>query len=100
MKEVVKLIIDGEQKIVVFLVMFGIINMLVEILDYLYKKNFEGVNEIINRLEVKYKQYVNEFYFIDEYKQKIQEFIKVQFDYICLYIKDIFILFEEKVILV
>lgn len=100
MKEVVKLIIDGERKIVVFLVMLGIINILVEIFDYLYKKNLEGVNEIINKLEVKYKQYVDEFYVIEEYKQKGLEVIKFYFDYICLYIKDFFILFEEKVVLV
>ena len=59
----------------------------------------EGANEIINRLEAKYKQHVNELYTTDEYKQKTQEFIKAQFDYIRSYTKDIFTLFEEKVIL-
>ena len=72
---------------------------MVEISDYLYKKNPEGANEIINRLEAKYKQHVNELYSTDEYKQKTQEFIKAQFDYIRSYTKDIFTLFEEKVIL-
>ena len=47
----------------------------------------------------KYKQHVNELYSTDEYKQKTQEFIKAQFDYIRSYTKDIFTLFEEKVIL-
>ena len=56
MKEVAKLITDGEQKIVVLSAMSGTTNTLVEISDYLYKKNPEGANEIINRLEAKYKQ--------------------------------------------
>ena len=93
MKEVAKLITDGEQKIVVLSAMSGTTNTLVEISDYLYKKNPEGANEIINRLEAKYKQHVNELYSTDEYKQKTQEFIKAQFDYIRSYTKDIFTLF-------
>ena len=56
MKEVAKLITDGEQKIVVLSAMSGTTNTLVEISDYLYKKNPEGANEIINKLESKYKQ--------------------------------------------
>lgn len=99
MKEVAKLITDGEKKIVVLSAMSGTTNTLVEISDYLYKKNPEGANEIINKLEAKYKQHVNELYSTDEYKQKTKEFIKAQFDYIRSYTKDIFTLFEEKVIL-
>ena len=60
MKEVAKLITDGEQKIVVLSAMSGTTNTLVEISDYLYKKNPEGANEIINKLEAKYKQHVDE----------------------------------------
>ena len=56
MKEVAKLITDGEKKIVVLSAMSGTTNTLVEISDYLYKKNPEGANEIINKLESKYKQ--------------------------------------------
>ena len=62
MKEVAKLITDGEKKIVVLSAMSGTTNTLVEISDYLYKKNPEGANEIINKLEVKYKQHVDELY--------------------------------------
>ena len=39
MKEVAKLITDGEKKIVVLSAMSGTTNTLVEISDYLYKKN-------------------------------------------------------------
>ena len=99
MKDVAKLITDGERKIVVLSAMSGTTNTLVEISDYLYKKNPEGANEIINKLESKYKQHVNELYSTEEYKQKTLEFIKAQFNYIRSYTKDIFTLFEEKVIL-
>ena len=79
--------------------MSGTTNTLVEISDYLYKKNPEGANEIINKLESKYKQHIDELYSTEEYKQKTLEFVKSVFDYIRSYTKDIFTLFEEKVIL-
>ena len=99
MKDVAKLITDGERKIVVLSAMSGTTNTLVEISDYLYKKNPEGANEIINRLEGKYKQHIDELYSTEEYKQKTLEFVKSVFDYIRSFTKDIFTLFEEKVIL-
>lgn len=99
MKEVAKLINDGEKKIVVLSAMSGTTNSLVEISDYLYKKNPEGANEVINKLEKKYEQHVGELYSTDEYKQKTLAFIKDIFNGIRSFTKDIFTLFEEKVIL-
>lgn len=99
MKEVAKLITDGEKKIVVLSAMSGTTNTLVEISDYLYKKNPEGANEIINKLEKKYKQHVDELYSTEEYKQRGLEIIKSHFDYIRSFTKDLFTLFEEKVVL-
>ncbi|MDO4185594.1 MAG: aspartate kinase [Bacteroidales bacterium] len=99
MKNVAKLITDGEQKIVVLSAMSGTTNTLVEISDYLYKKNPEGANEVINRLERKYRQHVDELYSSAEYKTKGRELIKSHFDYIRSFTKDLFTLFEEKVIL-
>ena len=99
MKEVSKLINDGEKKIVVLSAMSGTTNSLVEISDYLYKKNPEGANEVINKLENKYKQHINELYSTEEYKQKTLSLIKDIFNGIRSFTKDIFTLFEEKVIL-
>ena len=99
MKGVAKLIADGEQKIVVLSAMSGTTNSLVEISDYLYKKNPEGANEIINTLELKYKQHINELFSTEKYKQETFELVKSVFDYIRSFTKDIFTLFEEKVIL-
>ena len=48
MKDVAKLI-KGDRKIVVLSAMSGTTNSLVEISDYLYKKNPDGANEIINK---------------------------------------------------
>ena len=53
MKDVAKLI-TGDRKIVVLSAMSGTTNSLVEISDYLYKKNPDGANEIINKLAMKY----------------------------------------------
>ena len=99
MKEVAKLINDGEKKIVVLSAMSGTTNTLVEISDYLYKKNPDGANEVINRLEAQYKKHINELYSTENYKQKTLDTIKAQFDFIRSYTKDLFTLFEEKVIL-
>ena len=57
MKNVASLITDGEKKIVVLSAMSGTTNTLVEISDYLYKKNPEGANEIINNLEATYRKH-------------------------------------------
>ncbi|MGL5272084.1 MAG: aspartate kinase, partial [Phocaeicola sp.] len=99
MQEVAKLITDGEQKIVVLSAMSGTTNTLVEISDYLYKKNPESANEIINQMEAKYKQHVEELFSTQEYKQKTIECLKSVFDYLRSFTKDIFTLFEEKVVL-
>ena len=98
MKNVVGLITDNDQKIVVLSAMSGTTNTLVEISDYLYKKNPEGANEYINILEAKYKQHVDELYNTDEYKQKTLEFIKKEFDNLRSFTKGIFTMFEEKII--
>jgi aspartate kinase len=79
--------------------MSGTTNSLVEITDYLHKNNPEGANEVINNLERKYKQHVNELYSTDEYKQKTWSLIKDIFNGIRSFTKDVFTLFEEKVIL-
>lgn len=97
-KDVARLI-TGDRKIVVLSAMSGTTNSLVEISDYLYKKNPDGANEIINKLAMKYMAHVDELYSTDEYKQKAKELIKYHFDYIRTFTKDLFTLFEERVVL-
>ena len=99
MKSVASLITQsGEPTFVVLSAMSGTTNSLIEISDYLYKKNPEGANEIINSLENKYFKYADELYNTDEYKQKIKEFLKDEFNLLRSSTKDLFTSFEEKCI--
>ncbi len=99
MKGVASLITEsGEPTFVVLSAMSGTTNSLVEICDYLYKKNPEGANEVINTLERKYAQHVEELYATDEYKQKTAEFLAGEFNFLRSFTKDIFTSFEEKTI--
>ncbi len=70
MKEVVKIIADGERKIVVLSAMSGTTNALVEISNYLYKKNRETAQNAIGDLELKYRKVVSELYHSDESKKQ------------------------------
>ena len=98
MKDVAKLIVS-EKNIVVLSAMSGTTNSLVEISDYLYKKNPDGANEIINQLSQKYFGHIEELYSTEEYKQKARELVSAHFDHIRSFTKDLFTLFEEKVVL-
>ena len=97
MKDVASLITESnEPTFVVLSAMSGTTNSLVEISDYLYKKNPEGANEIINALEKKYLGHIDELFTSDEYKQKGREFLASEFDYLRSFTKDIFTSYEEK----
>ncbi|MGL5635763.1 MAG: aspartate kinase, partial [Bacteroidales bacterium] len=99
MKEVANLICNGERNLVVLSAMAGTTNTLVEISDYFYKKNPNGANEIINKLETKYKREIDELFTTEEYKQKTLQAVKAIFDHIRSFSKDLFTLFEEKIVL-
>ncbi len=99
MKDVAQLIHDGEKKIVVLSAMSGTTNTLVEISDYLYKKNPDGASEIINRLEKKYKDHVEELFSSAEYKDKAHAVLKEIFHTLRSLTKGLFTLFNEKIVL-
>ena len=100
MKDVCKLInTPGETNFVVLSAMSGTTNSLVEISDYLYKKNPEGANIIINQLEQKYMRHCDELYATDEYREKAKKFLMEEFNYLRSFTKILFTSFEEKVIL-
>ena len=99
MKDVAKLILDGEVKIVVLSAMSGTTNSLVEISNYLYKKNADGANEVISGLESKYAQHIDELYSSAEYKAKGMELIRERFNYIKSFCNNVFTVFHEKEIL-
>ena len=96
-KEVSSLITEtGEPTFIVLSAMSGTTNSLVEISNYLYKKNPDGANEIINCLENKYMLHVEELYTTEVYKQKTREFLHDEFDYLRSFTKNLFTSFEEK----
>lgn len=97
MKEVASLVTaSSEPTFVVLSAMSGTTNALIEIADYLYKKNPEGANEVINKLEDKYLQHVQDLYSTEEYKLKTKEFLIKKFEYLRSFTKDLFTSFEEK----
>lgn len=97
MKSVATMVSEsGEQVFVVLSAMSGTTNSLVEISNYLYKKNSDGANDVINNLEQKYMQHVEELYSTDEYKQRTREFLASEFNYLRSFTKDLFTSFEEK----
>ena len=97
MKDVTKLVTSsGDSVFLVLSAMSGTTNSLVEISNYLYKKNPEGANEVINKLEEKYMNHVEELYSTDEWKDKTRRFIAEEFAYLRSFTKELFTSFEEK----
>ena len=97
MKEVTNLVTkSGEPVFVVLSAMSGTTNSLVEISDYLYKKNPDGANEIINLLERKYMKHVDELYQNEDTKKATREFLTSEMNYLRSFTKELFTSFEEK----
>lgn len=97
MKDVASLITkSGESAFIVLSAMSGTTNTLIEISDYLYRKNPEGANELINQLERKYLGHIGELYSTEEYRQKTRAFLEEKFNYLRSFTKDLFTSFEEK----
>lgn len=97
MKSVASLITrSGQPVFVVLSAMSGTTNSLVEISGYLYHKNPESANEVINNLEQKYRGHVAQLYQTDEARAKVAEFIQGEFSYLRSFTKDLFTSFEER----
>ena len=97
MKNVSSLITNsGEPVLVVLSAMSGTTNSLIEISDYLYRKNPEGANDVINRLEKTYMRHVDELYSTEKWKDETRRFLRGEFDYLRSFTKDLFTSFEEK----
>lgn len=99
MKNVASLITaSGEPTFVVLSAMSGTTNSLVEVADYLYKKNPEGANEVINKLEKQYVKHVDELLADPQHREKLRAFLVDEFNYLRSFTKDLFTSFEEKTI--
>lgn len=97
MKSVASLLTNsGEQVFVVLSAMSGTTNSLVEISNYLYKKNPEKANEVIDSLEKAYMQHVDNLYSTEEYRNTTRDFLREEFDYLRSFTTELFTSFEEK----
>ena len=98
-KKVAKLVSDGQRKIVVLSAMSGTTNSLEQIAGFLYEKNNQRANEIIDTVEKKYFDTVDELFSTDEYRQNGKEMVKSHMNSIRSFTIDLFTVFEEKTIL-
>jgi len=99
MRAVMDLVTDGEQKIVVLSAMSGTTNSLVEISNFLHKKNKDSANIAIGRLEAKYKQVVDELFESNDNKKTGLTIIKTSFDTIKSFTRGLFDEVGENTIL-
>lgn len=96
---VAQLVNSASNSIVILSALAGTTGKLEEISDYLYKKNPEGANEGINILEQEYSNKINEIYNSEHIKSEAASFVKEKISYIRSFTKDLFTLFEEKIVL-
>lgn len=99
MKEVAKLICNGERKIVVLSAMSGTTNGLIEFSSYLYKADSVKAMECLSHLKKKYFSVVDELYTDLSIQARAMEKVKSHFNYMSSFPDSEFTLFEEKAIL-
>ena len=99
-RHVADLVSERGKNIIVLSAMSGTTNSLVEISDYLYKKNTNGAKETINLLESKYLKTIASLYDKHESREKALKEIKACFNYIRSFTqRETFGPTEEKIIL-
>ena len=99
MKHVAKLAASRPgMKILVLSAMSGTTNSLLEISDYLAKKNTDAAHEKINILEKKYNEVAEELFSSAEYLGMGQDLLREHFNYIRSFSQDLFTANEVKCI--
>ncbi|MDR0186526.1 aspartate kinase [Prevotella brunnea] len=97
MKEVALLAIKSDAPtFLVLSAMSGTTNTLIEISEYLYKRNTEGANELINKLEQNYLLHIEDLFSTRRYKDITRDFLKEEFNFLRSFTKEMFTSFEEK----
>lgn len=99
MRAVMDLITNGEQKIVVLSAMSETTNSLVEISNYLHKKNKETARIFVGELELKYKKVVGELFSSEENKKSGLKVIRESFNTIKSFTSGSFSQIGENIIL-
>jgi aspartate kinase len=98
-KRVADIVAKEQGNIVVLSSIRGTAEALSEVSDYLYKKNQEGAIEIINMLEKQYIELAESLFSAKEIKSLAFDLVSAKFNYIRTFTKDLFTLFEERVVL-
>ena len=99
-RHVASLVADRGRNIIVLSAMSGTTNTLVEIAEYLYKRNINGAKETINLLESKYLKTIAQLYDKHESRERALKEIKACFNYIRSFTsRETFTEVEEKIIL-
>lgn len=98
-KDVASLITGRGQNIVVLSAMSGTTNTLVEISDYLRKRNVNGAKQILNSLEKKYSTTISMLFTEVDYRMEADEEIRAIFSHIRSLCHDGFSEIDEKEIL-
>lgn len=99
-RNVASLVSGRGRNIIVLSAMAGTTNTLVEIADYLYKRNINGAKETINILESKYLKTLASLYDRLESRERALKEIKACFNYIRSFTaRENFTEVEEKIIL-
>ncbi|HWY13492.1 MAG TPA: aspartate kinase [Bacteroidia bacterium] len=99
MQALVKLVVNSEPKVVVLSAMSGTTNSLVEINEALYRKETAKTNDLIAKLEEKYKTEISKLYKTEEYKKKATDLVAHHFNYLRSFTLDMFTSNEEKAVL-
>lgn len=98
-KDLVKLTVDGQPKIIVLSAMSGTTNALVEICDALYRKDTNKAKELIAALKKKYQNEISSLYSKEQSLLKAGQLVENHFNYITAFTLDMFTANEEKAML-
>lgn len=98
-KEVARLLLSNDSKLVVLSAMSGTTNALVQIAALLYSKKNSKANQLISQLEKKYKQVVSELYSDPVFSKEASALVDSHFNYIKFFTQDLFTIHEERAIL-
>lgn len=99
MKLVAEIVCNAPKNIVILSAIAGTTHALEEISNYLYRKNIEGANEVINKLETRVLAEISRLYESEKVKGQAIEFLATKIAYIRSFTKDLFTLFEERIML-
>ena len=99
LKDLVKLTVDAEPKIIVLSAMSGTTNQLVEICNALYAKDSELADAKIVALHTKYIEVIEALFSDAEYLKKAKQLIYIHFNYLHSFTLDVFNMNEERAIL-